>query len=102
MAIFAPSPESYARFVAGSNAPLTVSWGANNRTTAIRLPDSAHDNKRIEHRVAGADADPEHVIAAILKGLYSGLKNRVDPGPQIYGDASLPMYGLQAFPVIPA
>lgn len=101
MNVFAPTPESCARFVAGSNAPLTVSWGANNRTTAIRLPDSAHDQKRIEHRVAGADADVEKVMTAILAGIYHGLKNCGDPGPQMYGDASLEMYGLPCL-VIPA
>jgi len=94
MAIFAPHVESYKRFQAHSNGPRTVSWGANNRTVAIRLPDSEHDNKRIEHRVSGSDADPELVIAAILAGVYYGLKNSCDPGPQIFGDAALPMYKL--------
>ena len=94
MPVFAPNAESYARFVPGSNAPLTVRWGANNRTTAIRLPDSPHDSKRIEHRVAGADADPEGVIAAILAAMHYGIENNIEPGPQIYGDASLEMYNL--------
>lgn len=94
MPIFAPHESSYARFTEKSNAPLTVSWGANNRTVAIRLPDSTHDNKRIEHRVAGADADPEAVITAILTGIHHGLSNKICPPPQIYGDASLEMYGL--------
>jgi glutamine synthetase len=94
MAAFAPSAESQARFTPGSMAPTTISWGANNRTVAIRLPDSAHDNKRIEHRVASADADPGQVIAAILAGVHYGLKNRCDPGKQIHGDASLEQYGL--------
>ena len=94
MGIFAPTSESLARFVSGANAPLTISWGANNRTVAIRLPDSEHDEKRIEHRVAGADADPRKVIAAILSGIRYGLQNKCDPGQQIYGDASLEMYGL--------
>ena len=94
MPVFAPNPASRSRFVAGGNAPLTVSWGANNRTVAVRLPDAAHDNKRIEHRVAGADADPEAVINAVLAGIYFGLRNKSDPGPQTYGDAGLEMYNL--------
>lgn len=94
MPIFAPHEDSHLRFVERSNAPLTVSWGANNRTTALRLPDSAHDKKRIEHRVAGADADPAQVIAAILSAMHHGLMNEINPPPQIYGDAALPMYGL--------
>ncbi|MFO0388972.1 MAG: glutamine synthetase [Alphaproteobacteria bacterium] len=98
MYIFAPSESSYARFTDKSNAPTTISWGANNRTVAIRLPDSAPDKKRIEHRVAGADAHPDAVIVAILAGIHHGLTNRISPPPQIYGDASLEMYNLQKLP----
>ena len=94
VAVFAPDSDSFARFAEKSNAPLTVSWGGNNRTVAIRLPDTEHDNKRIEHRVAGCDADPELVIAVILAAIHYGLKNKCDPGAPIFGDASLPMYHL--------
>lgn len=94
MPIFAPFEASYARFVAGNNAPITISWGANNRTTALRLPDSAQDNKRIEHRVAGADADVGQVMQAILDAIYHGLTNKINPPQQVYGDASLAIYNL--------
>lgn len=94
MAVFAPADASCRRFTQGSNAPLTVSWGGNNRTAALRLPDSEHHNKRIEHRVAGADADPGRVIAVILAALHYGLSKRCDPGGQIFGDAALPVYNL--------
>lgn len=97
MPIFAPKEESYKRFVPGSNAPLTVSWGANNRTTALRLPDSAHDNKRIEHRVAGADADVSQVIYTILCAMHYGLATHAQPDGQVYGDASLDMYNKPIF-----
>ena len=98
MAIFAPEKDSYLRFADKNNAPTTVSWGANNRTVAIRLPQAAHENKHIEHRVAGSDADPLSVIAAILAAIHYGLKNHCEPGAQIYGDASLPMYNLPRLP----
>lgn len=95
MAIFAPTEDSKKRFVGKTNAPTTISWGANNRTTALRLPDSAKDNKRIEHRVAGSDADPAAVIAVILEAMCDGLRHKTDPGPQIYGDAADAQYGLR-------
>lgn len=95
MPIFAPTAQSRKRFVPGSNTPLTVSWGANNRTVAIRLPDSVPDNKRIEHRIAGADADPQAVMATVLTAIYKGLNEKIAPmTPQIYGDAALAMYDL--------
>ncbi len=98
MPVFAPNEDSYARFVGGSNSPLTVSWGANNRTTALRLPDSAHDNKRIEHRAAGADADVWQVVYVILAAIHYGLINKIKPDGQVYGDASLDMYSKPKFP----
>jgi glutamine synthetase len=95
MAIFAPSENSYLRFHhAGDHTPTTISWGANNRTCSIRLPDGRRHFKHIEHRVAGADADPKLVIEAIVAAVACGLEQQLDPGPQIYGDARLPMYGL--------
>ena len=94
MKFFAPTEESYKRFIAGTNAPTTISWGANNRTTALRLPDSPKNHKRIEHRVAGADADIEQVVNAIVAAVYYGIENKIQPSGQIYGDASLTMYNL--------
>ncbi|MDX2073191.1 MAG: hypothetical protein SFX19_02360 [Alphaproteobacteria bacterium] len=94
MPVFVPSEESKKRFVAGSNAPTTISWGANNRTTALRLPDKPWDQKHIEHRVAGADAEVGAVVAAILAGIEYGIENKLTPPPQVYGDASLAMYAL--------
>ena len=98
MVLFAPSRKSYARFVPGYNVPVTVSWGANNRTVAVRLPTKPAENKHIEHRVAGADADPALVIAAVLAGIHHGILHRVPAGEQIFGDASLPIYALEALP----
>lgn len=94
MAVFAPTPESRTRFTPGGNAPTTVSWGANNRTAALRLPDEGAPRRHIEHRVAGADADVGAVVAAILQGVLAGLEGKLEPGPQVYGDASLESYGL--------
>ncbi len=95
MVLFAPSPASYARFVDKGNAPLTVSWGPNNRTVAIRLPNAPMEHKRIEHRVAGSDADPMQVIAAVLAGAHYGLTHKIDPGAPVHGDASLPVYAKE-------
>jgi len=92
MTIFAPYEASYLRFTSKSNAPTTVSWGTNNRTVAIRLPDRSMNNKHIEHRVAGSDADVVKVIEAILFGIEYGISGKCNPGEPIYGDASLPQY----------
>ena len=83
MALFAPNANSYRRLKPKSFAPLTPNWGYNHRCVALRIPVSNEKNLRIEHRVAGADANPYLVMAAILMGIHHGLKNKCDPGPMV-------------------
>jgi glutamine synthetase len=78
MLLFAPNLNSYRRFQRGTHAPLAPSWGYENRTVAVRVPaDEAHAT-RIEHRVAGADANPYLVVAAILAGILHGIENDLE------------------------
>lgn len=99
MPVFCPSDASYARFTSKSNAPTTISWGANNRTVAVRLPDSSSDDKHIELRVPGADADPYKVLSVMLAAVHDGLSNQIEPSQQIYGDADLEQYALPRLPM---
>jgi glutamine synthetase len=87
MLIFAPHANSYRRFVLNAFVPLNDCWGFNNRTVAMRIPHSDPANTRIEHRFAGADANPYLVTAAVLAGMLDGLQQRLDPGPAIVGNA---------------
>lgn len=97
MLIFAPHLNSYRRFQPGAHAPTTASWGYENRTTALRIPESANKARRFEHRPAGADANPYLVVAAILAGALHGLENRLEAPPAVKGDA----YGDDAQPTAP-
>jgi len=99
MIFLAPNEESYARFSAElnkdvpenkplrayNNAPINISWGGNNRTTAIRVPTSTllPQQRHIEHRVAGVDTDPFMVIAAVLAGIHYGITNNIEPSPKL-------------------
>ena len=85
--LFAPHANSYRRFVANAFVPLNDSWGFNNRTVAMRIPHSDAANTRIEHRIAGADANPYLVAAAVLAGMLDGIERRLDPGPPVRGNA---------------
>jgi len=87
MLMFAPHANSYRRFVLNAFVPLNDCWGFNNRTVAMRIPHSDPDNIRIEHRIAGADANPYLVTAAVLAGVLHGLETKGDPGPPIVGNA---------------
>lgn len=94
MPVFCPTEKSFARLVPKMHAPTTLSWGANNRTTALRLPDARGPYRRIEHRVAGADADIFAVIAVIFGGLIHGFTHHLAPDAQIFGDAADAQYDL--------
>jgi len=87
MLLFAPHANSYRRFVLNAFVPLNDCWGFNNRTVAMRVPYSDPANVRIEHRIAGADANPYLVTAAVLAGMLHGLETQADPGPPTVGNA---------------
>ena len=88
MAFFAPNLNAYRRFQPDMFAPVNRRWGVNNRSAGLRVPVGPNDARRIEHRCAGADANPYLVMAAILAGIHHGLVNRIDPGPPARGNVS--------------
>lgn len=86
-ALFAPHQNSYRRLCPGSLAPTTAAWGYENRTAAIRIPGGPHQARRIEHRVAGADANPYLVIAAILAAALDGIERQARPPAPTQGNS---------------
>ncbi len=85
--VFAPHENSFRRLLPGAHAPSSVAWGYENRTVAVRIPGGDPRARRIEHRVAGADANPYLVLASILGGALLGIENAWEPPPPITGDA---------------
>lgn len=85
--LFAPHLNSYRRLRKGTHAPVALAWGYENRTTAIRIPGGAATARRIEHRVAGADANPYLVMAAILGAALIGIERQLAPPAPTRGDA---------------
>jgi len=86
MGVFAPNANSYRRFQATSYAPIARTWGVNNRSVALRIPTGGPETRHLEHRVAGADANPYLAIAAVLAGMHKGIVEKLDPGPAIAGN----------------
>ncbi len=75
--MLAPTINSYKRLVEGAWAPTTLTWGLDNRTTALRVLAGSHKATRIEHRVVGADVNPYLAMSACLaSGLY-GIKHKL-------------------------
>jgi len=88
MAIFAPNVNSYRRFQPDMFAPVNRRWGVNNRSAGLRIPVGPSEARRIEHRVAGADANPYLALAAVLAGCHYGLVHKPDPGLPATGNVS--------------
>lgn len=88
MALFAPNVNSYRRFQPDMFAPVNRRWGVNNRSAGLRIPVGPGEARRIEHRVAGADANPYFALAAVLAGALHGLSAKRDPGPPAIGNVS--------------
>jgi glutamine synthetase len=89
MALCAPGPNSFRRFRAEAYVPLHASWSINNRGSAVRVPASDPANLRLEHRLAGADANPYLVMAWILAGVLEGLERQMEPPAALTGNAYL-------------
>ena len=86
MAVFAPHANSYRRFRAMSYAPVAPTWGVNNRSVSLRVPAGPAASRHVEHRVAGADANPYLVAALVLGGMQHGIESGIDPGPPVVGN----------------
>jgi len=86
MLVFAPHANSWRRFASQSYAPVSNSWGVNNRSVALRIPAGDVRARRIEHRPSGVDANPYLVGTTVLAAIRHGLSNRIDPGPETTGN----------------
>ena len=80
-----PTVNSYKRInapVTASGAtwsPNTVTYGGNNRTHMIRIPDAG----RFEFRLADGAANPYLLQAGLLAAGMAGIAASMDPGPRL-------------------
>ncbi|MCV7355308.1 type III glutamate--ammonia ligase [Mycolicibacterium fluoranthenivorans] len=98
-AVVAPTVNSYKRTGAtttssgASWAPRKPSYGGNDRTHYIRVP----DNQRVELRGGDGSANPYLAIAASLGAGIDGIKRSLDPGAVgAQGPSTLPPTLLHA------
>jgi len=87
-ALYSPTINSYKRYVPGVWAPLTASWGLENRTCAIRAIVAGAGGTRLEYRQTAADINPYIAIAACLASGLWGVERKISPPPPARGDAS--------------
>jgi glutamine synthetase len=99
LAMLAPTVNSYKRTTAANPAsgatwaPKTATYGGNDRTHLIRVP----DGNRIEVRGCDGSANPYLAMAAVLTAGLDGIERGLDPGdPGKSGGAALPPTLLHA------
>jgi glutamine synthetase len=99
MAIVAPYVNSYRRIVRHTAAPINLQWGVDNRTVGFRVPISGAQDRRVENRVIGADANPYLALAVTLACGYLGMLEGIEPTPMVEGSAyELPVELAQGLP----
>ncbi len=88
IALFAPSVNAFRRFSGATAIPRNRRWGYSNASANISIVVGGDVQPRLEHRVAGSDANPYLAIAAVLAGIHHGIGQNIDPGQPSDGDVS--------------
>jgi len=92
-AFFAPFANSYRRYVPGHWAPLVLSWGWDDRNSAVRAITLSEKAARFEQRRSGSDLQPYLAIAACIAGGVGAILDEVDPAAPGEPVAALPVPG---------
>lgn len=92
-----PTVNSYRRIAPYRGSPTGATWGFENRTAALRVVAHAAGGCRVEHRLAGADANPYLSVAAALASGLHGLERALEPPEPYQGDT----WALAEVPQVP-
>jgi glutamine synthetase len=93
---YAPTVNSYKRYVDASWAPTRLAWSNDNRTAGFRVV-GQDASTRIECRIPGADCNPYLALAASLASGLDGIANRIEPPECFVGD----IYAAKNLPRVP-
>lgn len=96
MPFYAPTINSYKRYVDGSWAPTRLAWSYDNRTAGFRVVGRG-ESLRIECRIPGADCNPYLAFAASLACGLEGIKKQITPPAIFEGD----VYEAKDLPSVP-
>ena len=96
MVFYAPTINSYKRYVDASWAPTRLAWSNDNRTAGFRVVGEG-PGLRIECRIPGADCNPYLALAASLASGMDGIANKIEPPECFVGD----IYAAKNLPRVP-
>jgi glutamine synthetase len=84
-ALLAPTINCWKRYKPDSFAPANITWGIDNRTTAIRAKAFKDDRTYIENRIGTGSSNPYLVMAAVLAAGIDGIKRKLEPPAPHWG-----------------
>src|SRR5918999_2215368 len=96
MVFYAPTVNSYKRYVDASWAPTRLAWSYDNRPAGFRVVGEG-PSLRIECRIPGADCNGYLALAASLACGLDGIANRIEPPECFTGD----IYTAKNLPRVP-
>lgn len=96
MPFYAPTINSYKRYLPGSWAPVGIAWSYDNRTAGFRVVGEG-PSLRIECRIPGADCNPYLAYAATLAAGLDGIARKTEPPDVFVGD----VYQAAELPRVP-
>jgi glutamine synthetase len=96
MVFYAPTVNSYKRYIDASWAPTRLAWSYDNRTAGFRVVGEG-PSLRIECRIPGADCNAYLALAASLASGLDGIANRIEPPECFIGD----IYAAKNLPRVP-
>ena len=96
MVFYAPTVNSYKRYVDASWAPTRLAWSNDNRTAGFRVVGKGA-GQRIECRLPGADCNPYLALAASLASGLDGIARKIEPPECFVGD----IYAAKNLPRVP-
>jgi glutamine synthetase len=82
MSFLSPNPNSYRRLVELTGPPMTVTWGENNKSAALRTITRDPGSARIEHRVPSCDCNIYLALSSVLAGGLIGIDDELEPPPE--------------------
>ncbi len=82
-AVTNPLVNSYKRLITGYEAPVYISWSAQNRSALVRVPVSRQRSTRVELRSPDPACNPYLAFAVMIKAGLDGIKNQIQPPPSL-------------------
>jgi len=77
LALMAPTPNCFRRFVPHAFAPVNLSWGLDDRTALVRVKSTGDSGTHLENRLPSALSNPYLALAATIATGLLGLKDRL-------------------------